>query len=101
MTGSTPVVNITFPRSEPSEDPGYCEAREVYDDLVKSLVGLLDSRNCSVSSSTAAALDILDFSRFPVLLKGSRYLLPWFRPLGHRENDCLQDVCCLLNLSAF
>jgi len=101
MTGSTPVFNITFPRSKPSEYPGYSEAHDVYDDLVKSLLLILNSPHCSVSSSTAAALDTVQFSRFPVLLKGSRYPLPWFSPSRFRENVCLKDVCHLLSLSAF
>ena len=71
MTGSTPVVNITFHRSKLPEDPGYSEAHAVYDNLVWSLLLILMSPNCSVSSSTAAALDTVEFSRIPVLLKGS------------------------------
>ena len=38
MTGSTPVVNITFHRSKLPEDPGYSEAHYVYYDLVRSLL---------------------------------------------------------------
>ena len=51
MTGSTPVVNKTFHRSKLPEDPGYSEAHDVYYDLVWSLLALLTSPNCSVSSS--------------------------------------------------
>ena len=98
MTGSTPVINITFHRSKL---PSYSEAHYVYDDLVKSLLRLLTSPHSSVSSSTAAALDTVQFSRIRVLLKGSGYPSPWFPPSCVREKVCLKDVCCLLNLSAF
>ena len=98
MTGSTPVINITFHHSKLSR---YSEAHYVYDDLVQSLLFLLHSPNCSVSSSTAAALDTVQFSRIPVLLKGSEYPSPWFSPSNFRENVCFKDVCCLLSLSAF
>ena len=101
MAGSTPVVNITFHRSKLPEDLGYSEAHDVYDVLVWSLLFLLNSPNWSVSSSTAAALDTVDFSRIPVLLKGSIFLSPWFSPSRFRENVCLKDVCHLLSLSAF
>ena len=47
MTGSTPVVNITFHRSKPSEYPGYSEAHYVYYDLVRSLL-LLSLLPCVV-----------------------------------------------------
>ena len=80
MTGSTPVVNITFHRSKLPEDPGYSEAHDVYDVLVWSLLALLTSPNCSVSSSTAASLDTVQFSRSPVLFKESGYRSPWFSP---------------------
>ena len=101
MAGSTPVVNITFHRSKLPEDPGYSEAHAVYYDLVESLLDLLISPHCSVSSSTAAALDTVEFSRIPVLFKGSIYLSPWFRPSEFREKVCLKDVCRLLSLSSF
>ena len=101
MTGSTPVVNITFRRSKLPEDPGYSEAHAVYYDLVESLLDLLISPNCSVSSSTAAALDTVQFSRIPVLFKGSIYLSPLFRPSEFREKVCLKDVGRLLSLSSF
>ena len=101
MTGSTPVINITFHRSKLPEGPGYSEAHEVYNDLVWSLLFLLTSRNCSVSSSTAAALDTVQFSRIPVLFKGSISPSPWFWPSNFRENVCLKDVCRLLSLSSF
>ena len=97
MTGSTPVVNITFHRSEVPEDPSHSG---VYDDLVKSLLFLLSSPNCSAAPSTAAALDTVDFSWILVLLKGSVFLSPWFSPSRFRENVCLKDVCHLLSLSA-
>ena len=80
MTGSTPVVNITFHRSKLPEDPGYSEAHAVYYDLVESLLDLLISPHCPVSSSTAAALDTVQFSRIPVLFKESGYRSPWFSP---------------------
>ena len=98
MTGSTPVINITFHHSKLSR---YSEAHYVYDDLVKSLLFLLHSPNCSVSSSTAAALDTVQFSRIPVLLKGSEYRSPLFRPSEFREKVCLKDVGRLLSLSSF
>ena len=101
MTGSTPVVNITFHRSKLPEDPGYSKAHAVYDNLVWSLLLILMSPNCSVSSSTAAALDTVEFSRIPVLLKGSIYQSPWFLPLNFRGNVCLKDVGRLLSLSSF
>ena len=101
MTGSTPVVNITFHRSKLPEDPGYSEAHAVYYDLVESLLDLLISPHCSVSSSTAAALDTVEFSRIPVLFKGSIYLSPLFRPSEFREKVCLKDVGRLLSLSSF
>jgi len=101
MTGSTPVVNITFHRSKLPEDPGYSEPHDVYHDLVWSLLFFLKSRNCSVSSSTAAALDTVNFSRIPVLLRESRYLSPSFSPSDFRENVCFKDVCHSLSLSAF
>ena len=101
MTGSTPVVNITFHRSKLPEDPGYSEAHDVYNDLVLSLLFLLNFPNCSVSSSTAAALDTVEFSRIPVLLKGGEYRSPWFRPSNFREKVCLKDICRLLSLSDF
>ena len=80
MTGSTPVVNITFHRSKLPKAPGYSEAHEVYHDLVWSLLDLLISPNCPVSSSTAAALDTVQFSRIPVLFKESGYRSPWLSP---------------------
>ena len=98
MTGSTPVINITFHRSKL---PSYSEAHYVYDDLVKSLLRLLTSPHSSVSSSTAAALDTVEFSRISVLFKGSLYGSPWFWPSIFREKVCLKDVCRLLSLSAF
>ena len=101
MTGSTPVVNITFHRSKLPEDPGYSEAHAVYNDLVGSLLFLLSSPYCPVSSSTAAALDTVQFLRIPVLFKGSGYLSPRFWPSNFREKVCLKDVCCLLSLSDF
>ena len=101
MTGSTPVINITFHRSKLPERPGYSEAHHVYYDLVWSLLDLLISPNCSVSSSTAAALDTVQFSRIPVLFKGSGYRSPWFEPSNFRENVCLKDICRLLSLSSF
>ena len=101
MTGSTPVINITFHRSKLPERPGYSEAHDVYDVLVWSLFRLLRSPKCSVSPSTAAALDTVQFSRIPVLLKRSRYPSPWFRPSNFREKVCLKDVGRLLSLSDF
>jgi len=101
MTGSTPVVNITFPRPKLPEDSDYSEAHDVYDDLVRSLLALLTSPNCSVSSSTAASLDTVEFSRIRVLFKGSIYRSPWFRPSEFREKVCLKDVGRLLSLSSF
>ena len=102
MTGSTPVVNITFHCSKLPRHPGYSEAQDVYHTLVRSiLLGFLSSPNCPMSSSTAAALDTVDFSRIPVLLKGSIFLSPWFSLSRFRENVCLKDVCHLLSLSAF
>ena len=101
MTGSTPVDSITFPRSKPYEDRGYSEVHDLYDDLVCSLLLLLRSPCCSVSSSTAAALDTVQFSRIPVLFKGSRYSPPQFWPSNFREKVCLKDICRLLSLSSF
>ena len=101
MTGSTPVVNITFHRSKLPEDLGYSEAHDVYDVLVWSLLFLLNSPNWSVSSSTAAALDTVDFSRIPALFKGSIYRTPRFLPSDFRENVCFKDACRLLSLSDF
>jgi len=92
MAGSTPVINIAFHRSKLSEYPGYSEAHDVYRDLVQSLLLLLSSPNGSVSSSTAAALDIVNFSRIPVLLKGGGYRSPSFLPFYFRENVCFQRM---------
>ena len=98
MTGSTPVVNITFPRSMLTHDSN---AYYGYRGLVWSLFSLLSSPNCSVSSPTAAALDTVEFSQFPVLFKGTRYGSPQFWLSRFRENVCFKDVCHLLNLSPF
>jgi len=67
MTGSTPVVNITFHCSELLKDFGYSKVHDVYDYLVESLLLLLRSLSCSVLSSTVAALDTINF------LQRSRY----------------------------
>ena len=100
MTGSTLVVNITYSHPKLPEITGDSEAHDVYDDLVRSLFFLLISPNCSVSSSTAVALDTLEFSRIPILSKGSRYPSPWFSPSDFREKVCFKHVCRLLNLNA-
>ena len=92
MAGSTPVINITFHHSKLSVYPGYSEAHEVYRDLVQSLLLLLSSPNGSLSSSTAAALDIVNFSRIPVLLKGGGYRSPSFLPFDFREKVCFQRM---------
>ena len=56
---------------------------------------------CPVSSSTAAALDTVEFSRIPVLFKGSGYPSLLLLPSNFRKKVCLRDVCCLLSLSSF
>ena len=72
MTGLTSVINITFHYLELLEDFGYSKAHDVYDYLVESLLLLLRSPSYSVSSSTATALDTVDFSQ------RGRYSSSWF-----------------------